>query len=135
MSTPLSPPEYPKRNFLSSLGIIIAVIGVSETLVILLLDAIHQWGIIFSPLQDTVFNITLLTVLSSPLLWFLAIRPLVLQIVQEQTTSNRELLDALENHVLVSIADVQGRIVYANDMFCEVSGYTRNELTGKITVS
>jgi len=131
MSTPLSPPEYPKRNFLSSLGIIIAVIGVSETLVILLLDAIHQWGIIFSPLQDTVFNITLLTVLSSPLLWFLAIRPLVLQIVQEQTTSNRELLDALENHVLVSIADVQGRIVYANDMFCEVSGYTRNELTGQ----
>jgi len=131
MSTPLSPPEYPKRNFLSSLGIIIAVIGVSETLALWLLDATHQWGIVLSPVQDTVFNIVLLTLLSSPLIWFLAVRPLVLQIVQEQTTSNRELLDALKNHVLVSIADDRGRIVYANDMFCEVSGYSRNELTGQ----
>ncbi|MDO9270547.1 MAG: response regulator [Methylobacter sp.] len=131
MSTPLSPPEYPKCNFLSSLGIIIAVIGVCEMLVIWLLDATRQWGIVLSPLQDNVFNITLLTVLSSPLLWFLAVRPLALQIVRDQTTSNRELLEALENHVLVSIADVQGRIVYANDMFCKVSGYTRNELAGQ----
>ncbi len=131
MSTPLSPPQYPKRNFLCSLGIIIAVIGVSEMLVMLLLDATYQWGVVLSPLQGTVFNIILLTVLSSPLLWLLAIRPPALQVDQEQTTSNRELLDALENHVLLSITDVQGRIVYANDMFCKVSGYSQNELTGQ----
>ncbi len=130
MSSPLSP-QYPKRNFFCSLGIIIVVIGVSETLAVLLLNASHQWGIVLSPLQDTVFNIALLTALSSPLLWFLAVRPLGLRIAQEQVTSNRELLDALENHVLVSIADVQGRIVYANDMFCKVSGYTQNELSGQ----
>ncbi|MDO9047068.1 MAG: response regulator [Methylobacter sp.] len=130
MSTPLSSPEYQKRKFLSSLGIIIAVIGVCETLVIWLLDA-QQWGIVLSPLQGTVVNIALLTALSSPLLWLLAVRPLNLRVAQEQATSNKELLDALENHVLVSIADVQGRIVYANEMFCKVSGYTRNELTGQ----
>jgi PAS domain S-box-containing protein len=130
MSTPLSQqPE--KHNFFALLGIVIAVISVSETLVILLLDAVQQWGFILSPLQNTVFNVALLTVLASPLLWFLTIRPLVLQTVQERKTSNRELLDALENHVLVSIADVQGRIVYANDMFCKVSGYTQNELIGQ----
>ncbi|MGZ5044201.1 MAG: PAS domain-containing protein, partial [Methylobacter sp.] len=131
MPTPLSPSERPKRHFLSLLAIIITVISVSEVLAIWLLDAAQQWGIILSPLQDTVFSIILLTMLSSPLLWFLAVRPLALQNEQEQTSSNKELLEALENHVLVSIADVQGRIVYANDMFCKVSGYTQNELVGQ----
>ncbi len=82
-------------------------------------------------MQNAVFNVALLTILSSTLLWFLAVRPLTLQIDQERRSSNRELLSALENHVLVSIADVQGRIVYANDMFCKVSGYTQNELIGQ----
>ena len=131
MSTSLSPAQYPKGNFLCSLGIISAVIGVSETLAMLLLDAAYQWGVVLSPLQDAVFNITLLTALSSPLLWLLAVRPLALPVDQEQTTSNRELLDALENHVLLSITDVQGRIVYANEMFCKVSGYTQDELAGQ----
>ncbi|MGZ5050429.1 MAG: response regulator [Methylobacter sp.] len=131
MPTPLSPSERPKRHFLSLLAIIITVISVSEMLAIWLLDAAQQWGIILSPLQDAVFSIILLTMLSSPLLWFLAVRPLALQNEQEQTSSNKELLEALENHVLVSIADVQGRIVYANDMFCKVSGYTQNELVGQ----
>jgi PAS domain S-box-containing protein len=131
MSTSLSPPQYPKRNFLCSLGIISAVIGVSEALAMLLLDAAYQWGVVLSPLQGAVFNITLLTALSSPLLWLLAVRPLALPIDQEQSTSNRELLDALENHVLLSITDVQGRIVYANEMFCKVSGYTQDELIGQ----
>ncbi|MGZ5029607.1 MAG: response regulator [Methylobacter sp.] len=131
MPTPLSPSEDPKRNFLSFLGIIAIVIGVSEALALWLLDAAQQWAIISSPWQETVSNIILLTAFSAPQLWFLAIRPLALQIVQEQMTSNREVLDALENHVLVSIADVQGRIVYANDMFCKVSGYSRNELVGQ----
>jgi PAS domain S-box-containing protein len=131
MLTSLSPSEAPKRNFLSLLGIIAIVIGVSEALALWLLDAAQQWALISSPWQETVSNIILLTAFSAPLLWFLAIRPLALQIVQEQMTSNRELLEALENHVLVSIADVQGRIVYANDMFCKVSGYSRNELVGQ----
>jgi PAS domain S-box-containing protein len=130
MSTPLSQHGL-KRNIFCSLGIIIAIISVSETLAILLLDAAHQWGLELSPLQNGVFNVALLTVLGSTLLWFLTIRPLTIQIDQERRSSNRELLNALENHVLVSIADVQGRIVYANDMFCKVSGYTPDELIGQ----
>ncbi|PPK71484.1 PAS domain S-box-containing protein [Methylobacter tundripaludum] len=129
MTSPLSPD--PKNNSLCSLGCIIAAVSVSETLVILLLGAIHQQGIVLSPLQDAVLNIALLTALSSALLWFLTVRPLTLQIAEERTASNKELLEALENHVLLSIADVQGRIVYANDMFCKVSGYARHELIGQ----
>ncbi|MBL6985528.1 MAG: PAS domain S-box protein [Methylobacter sp.] len=131
MSIPLSSAQLSKRHFLCLIGIIIAVVSISEMLVLLLLDTIHLWGIVLSPLQIAVFNIILPAVLSSTLLWFLTIRRLVLQGDQEKTVSNSELLDALENHVLISISDVQGRIVYANDMFCKISGYTEDELIGQ----
>ncbi|MBI5257629.1 MAG: PAS domain S-box protein [Burkholderiales bacterium] len=43
----------------------------------------------------------------------------------------QSLLDALNEFALVSVADARGTIVSANDRFCEVSGYTRDELLGR----
>jgi PAS domain S-box-containing protein len=44
---------------------------------------------------------------------------------------NEALLDTLNRHAIVSMADAQGRITHVNEAFCEISGYAREELLGQ----
>jgi len=50
-----------------------------------------------------------------------------IKVAQAEITIQKEVMD---KHSLVSISDIKGNITYANDRFCNVSGYSRDELIG-----
>jgi PAS domain S-box-containing protein len=125
------------RRFLWSLLVIGLIISTTEFFIMVGFDLYQQSGRILTPIEETTLDTLVLTLISGPLLWFIVMRRLVVSIageqekVLEQARQNKELRTALDAHALVSITDKQGKIVYANEKFSQVSGYTRNELLGQ----
>ena len=121
------------RLFLVSLLRISLIISLVEGLIMLFL---HNIATII-PIQENVLDTLLLILVGSPLLWIVVLKPLVKviatqqKITTEQIRVNAELRMALDAHALVSICDTGGRIIYVNDKFCELSGYSQDELLGK----
>lgn len=47
-----------------------------------------------------------------------------------QATVSEQILTALEKVLVISKTDLKGNITYANDLFCTLTGYSREELVG-----
>lgn len=51
--------------------------------------------------------------------------------MSDMTDEYYKLLEVYSKNVIASKTDLQGKIVYASDAFCEISGYSREELIDK----
>ncbi|AMG98681.1 PAS sensor domain-containing protein [Serratia liquefaciens] len=48
-----------------------------------------------------------------------------------QTLDSAQLLSALDKVMVISTTDLQGTITYVNDLFCQLTGFPREELVGQ----
>lgn len=60
------------------------------------------------------------------------------ELLENKTNENKDIInilhqyrEAIDKSLIVSRTDIDGKITYANDNFCKVSGYSREELIGK----
>jgi len=101
-------------------------------------------------LKKILFNLTLLVLAGMAVVYWLT-RPLIYQTIKSKNASikaHHELiqakdsaekvsseltayLNAIGKLALISITDHKGRIIQANEKFCEISGYTQQELIGQ----
>ncbi len=112
---------------LTLLAFIVLAAFIAELLIMMVLPQIVPSGA--SKLTEALFDATLIAsaivVIALPLMLYY--RRNTLRRVERSIW----LQTALDQHAIVSMTDSAGKITYANDQLCKISGHTREELLGK----
>ncbi|MDB2405310.1 EAL domain-containing protein [Arcobacteraceae bacterium] len=115
-------------------------VGLSQELILVLkikkakIDEIKE-----NTLHKILDTLGIVLLISGPIGLLLAYIPSVLatkvyrssQKLDEKTMVFDEYLDAMNVNNIISKSNLKGKITYVNNNFCEVSGYTREEVLGK----
>jgi PAS domain S-box-containing protein len=87
----------------------------------------------YSPMIDGILDTCSLTLLSGLSIWFFLILPEKKK--TQQLSSSIRLLDqeihAIDQIAIISATDLKGKIIYTNENFCNITGYTHEELLGQ----
>jgi len=114
-----------------------AAIVLMEMAVMFLLNTAEQLGLRLPFWLETTLDTAVMAATSALLFWFAWVKNLYQKLTEEKSRLwceqrfNADLKRALDEHALVSIADVTGKIIFANEKFCAISGYRREELLGQ----
>lgn len=115
-------------------------VGLSQELVLFLKIKVSKIEEIKdNTLHKIIFILVIILLLSGPIGLLLALIPSKLaskvftsqQKLDEKTLIFDEYLEAMNVNNIISKSDIHGKITYVNDNFCEVSGYTKEEVIGK----
>jgi PAS domain S-box-containing protein len=117
------------KNTSTNLLKILLIVASWEALLMYALSKTH----LKSPILETIIDTSLLAILTGLSVIFIIIRPEQNRIAKEHSESLNFLdqeLRAVSDIGIVSAADLDGKIIFANDNFCNISGYARRELIG-----
>lgn len=118
------------QNTTKNLLKILIIVACWEALIMFVLSKLHITSALLEATIDTCF----LALLSGITIIIFIIRPEQKRLEKEHADSINFLgqeLRAVGEIGIVSAADLDGKIIYANENFCNISGYTKEELLGK----
>jgi PAS domain S-box-containing protein len=108
----------------------IVIVALWESLIMIILPFLKLNSIVLEVVVDTI----LLSIFSVLSVWFGILKPGLKKIVEklkDETYDLEQQISAINKIANISVSDSRGKITYVNDIFCNTTGYTKEELVGR----